>query len=430
MENYTYQNDIKSVVISVNGVIEAVPMMRLNSRDFMILTFDDLSNSEDDYFYRFVHCDRDWNKSEINELDYIDGFNDEILRVWEFSEVTEVNYTHFWIQLPNRDTRLKISGNYILYVYQKDGSEEIPILTRRFIVSEDVSSLNIQQVRSSQVENDRFYHQFDLTVGLPSSITNPMTDVTVEIIQNGMWNESVKDVEPFSINDGALKFDPFGSVSFPALAEFRSFDTRIRNGGGRGVEAVTLKYGKNIAYLYPDLPRNRTPYLNVFDFNGKFYVDAVDALRNTTDAKLEKDMASAELRSTFSYGSKLVDGEYTFLTKDIIADYVEVHFTLKSPYLEDEVYVFGAFTDWQLKPEYKMAYDFETETYTLATLLKQGYYDYMYALKTEDGINLKDIEGSWYDTENEYTVITYYREFATRYDKVLSVRRYNSLYDR
>ncbi len=424
-ENFTYQDGIKSVVVSVNGTIESVPALRLGLNDFMVMTFDDLNNSEDDFYYKLIHCDRNWKKTEMNELDYIDGFNDEVFRVWEFSEVTEVEFTHYWIQLPNRDTRFKISGNYLLHVYQKDGEDLIPMLTRRFVVTENLGGTSTERVRSSQVDIDRFYQQFDITSFVPDNISNPMNDVSIEVIQNGLWNESVKNVKPFSLNGNALKFDPFGSISFPGLTEFRSFDTRIKYGGGRNVENVTLQYGKNIAYLYEDLNRSRTPYLNNFDFNGNFYVDARDANRNTTADELAKDNAGVEVRGSFSYNSRLLDGQYTFLSKDVKADYLEVHFKLKSRPLPEDIYIFGAFTDWKLRPEFKMQYDSKLDLYIGVAQLKQGYYDYMYATTDEEGrLIFEPLEGSWGDTENEYTVITYFREFATRYDRVLNVERF------
>lgn len=427
-ENNTYQNHIKSIVVSVNGDIESIPVLRLSSNDFIVMTFDDLNNSEDDFFYRIVHCDRDWNRTEMNELDYIDGFNDEIFRVWEFSEVTEVEFTHYWIQFPNRDTRFKISGNYMLHVYQKDGEDIIPMVSRRFVISEDRGIINTNQVRASFVERDRFSQQFDIIAIVPDGLSNPMNDVSLEVIQNGLWDQSLTEIKPFNLNGNALKFDPFGSIMFPGLAEWRSFDTRIKNGGGRNVESVTLQYGKNIAYLYEDLNRSRTPYLNNFDFNGKFYIDARDANRNTTTEEAMDDGVDTSVRSSFSYDNKLLDGEYTFLSKDIKADYMEVHFTLKSRPLANDVYLFGAFTDWKLQPEFKMEYDIALERYILTAELKQGYYDYMYATTNNDGVVFEPLEGSWSDTENEYTAITYFREFATRYDRVLKVERFQNIF--
>lgn len=421
-ENYVYKDYIKTAQISINNNIESIPVMRLNSRDYMILTFDDLSNSEDDYYYRIVHCDRDWVKSEINELDYIDGFNDEVLRVWEFSAVTEVEYTHFWLQFPNRDVRLKISGNYILYIYKKDGDEEIPLITKRFIVSENATNSIINEVRPAS--GVRYVQQFDISTVIPEYINNPMNDISIEVIQNGHWLTSINDIKPFSVSNGLLNFDPFGTVVFPGLAEFRNFDTRILAGGGRGVESVTLQYGKNIVYLYEDVNRSRTPYLFDFDFNGKYYVDTRNANRNTNAIQASRDEQS---RAEFSFSRKLLDGEYTFLSKDIRADYAEIHFRLKSDELADDVYLYGDFTDWQIKPEFKMRYDYAEGKYKVMATLKQGFYDYMYVADTQDGPNFRSLEGSWNETENDYTVIIYYREFASRYDRVLAVNKFNSL---
>jgi hypothetical protein len=251
-----------------------------------------------------------------------------------------------------------------------------------------------------------------------------MNDISIEVIQNGHWLTSINDIKPFSVSNGLLNFDPFGTVVFPGLAEFRNFDTRILAGGGRGVESVTLQYGKNIVYLYEDVNRSRTPYLFDFDFNGKYYVDTRNANRNTNAIQASRDEQS---RAEFSFSRKLLDGEYTFLSKDIRADYAEIHFRLKSDELADDVYLYGDFTDWQIKPEFKMRYDYAEGKYKVMATLKQGFYDYMYVADTQDGPNFRSLEGSWNETENDYTVIIYYREFASRYDRVLAVNKFNSL---
>ncbi len=425
-DNMVYDPDIKSAIMTVNGEIESIPVIQLQSKDFFILTFDDLSNSEEDFYYRIIHCDRDWNKSELNEIDFITGFNDEVVEVWEYSELTEVSFTHFWAQFPNRNTRFKISGNYIIYVYQKDDEGEIPILTRRFIISENVANILVKPVRSSDLSKDRFSQQFDVEVGLNVKVENPMNDVKLTVIQNGFWDRAKKDIKPFSIYKNTLKFDPFGSLNFSGLTEFRCFDTRWKTAGGRGIESMHLKYGRSTAILYPEVNWSRRPYIYSFDFNGNYYVDGKDSGRTLSATDINNQNVSAEVRSSFSHDNQRLDGVYTFLAKDLNSDYIDIHFRLENEFVPQDVYVIGAFSDWKLKPEFKMSYDFDSEMYSCNAELKQGFYDYMFAIDTEDGPNLEAFQGSWFDTENEYSFIIYYSEFGTRYDRVLSVRKINT----
>ena len=56
-------------------------------------------------------------------------------------------------------------------------------------------------------------------------------------------------------------------------------------------------------------------------------------------------------------------------------------------------------------------------------LLKQGGYNYTYAFvpKGSDKATLQNVEGSHWETENEYQVFVYYRGFGERYDHLLCV---------
>ena len=424
-ENYTYSPDIKSVVLTVNEEIQHVPVLMLGEQDYLIVNFDDLSNTEEDVRYKIIHCDRDWNKSQIPEIDYVEGYDDELIRIWDFSQNTEVEYTHFFLQLPNRDTRFKISGNYIIYVYMDGDDGEVPLFTRRFIITENVERVKVENVRASDASMDRYVQQYDISAIIPPGISNPMYDVTIEVIQNGLWQYSNKTAMPFNYANYELKFDPFGSLAFPGLAEFRSFDIRQINGGGRGVESMLIKYGEVNAYLYPEKLRNRTPYIFNFDFNGNFLLTAQQTLRNISGV-IDKG-SLAEIRREISFANKFLDNRGNINIGDLVGNYVKVHFTIESEKIDEDIYIFGAFTDGQLKPEFRMTYDETEGVYRGSTLLKQGYYDYMYATRSKQGINFGKTEGSWFDTENEYMVLVYFREFGTRYDRLLTIKRFNSL---
>ena len=98
------------------------------------------------------------------------------------------------------------------------------------------------------------------------------------------------------------------------------------------------------------------------------------------------------------------------------------------PYYGKEVYLFGGLTDWTILPEYRMEYDENLGAYVGRALLKQGYYDYAYAtlpLPANDKPEAKphpditEVEGTWHETENQYTIFIYYRPFGGRYDQVI-----------
>ena len=100
-----------------------------------------------------------------------------------------------------------------------------------------------------------------------------------------------------------------------------------------------------------------------------------------------------------------------------------MHFNLEVdfPYKNKEVYVFGAFNNYNFSDENKMTYNLEAKSYQLEIPLKQGFYNYGYATVDESGVDYTAIDGSFFETENEYTVIVYYKPFGEIYDRVIGV---------
>lgn len=422
--NKVYVDEIKSVQTLVNGVVSSIPVLTLKSSDILLLQFDDLLEDENkNYYYKLIHCDRNWNASNLSEVEYIDGYNDDMLRNWEFSNGTKVNYTHYWLQIPNRDTKLKISGNYVLLIYDKN-NKSIPILTRRFLVAEQRVRPFVNITRPMDVTSLRYNHQMSLSLNLGTNkFINPQRDVYVDIIQNGNWDQSYHELKPVFMANNVLTFDNYGAISFRALSEYRSFDTRRLQTRGRNVQSIDLRKSPSEVVLREDIPRPFATYSFTYDFNGNFYIDNWDY----TNPQIRNFLANASffedsVRQTFITRNELLDGEYQVNEKDLRADYSEVIFTLHADEIYDhDVFVYGGLTNWAISPDYKMKYNFAEGAYTLRTLLKQGYYDYMYgtvARKSEE-VDFTKIEGSSMETENQYTTLVYLSEFGGRYDRLI-----------
>lgn len=421
--NKVYSKDIFSIQTLVNGTIKSLPMLVKNSNDILLIQFDDLVEDENkNYYYRIIHCDRNWNPSNITEVEYIDGYNNDIIRNWEFSATTKVNYTHYFFQIPNKDTKLKISGNYLLLVYDK-GNDSKPVFSRRFMVVENNVKPFVAIVRPMEVSNLRYNHQLNISVNMgQNKIANPQRDVFVNVVQNGNWDNAKIDLKPVFISNNVLTFDNFGAISFKALTEYRSFDMRRIQSRGRNVAGINFKTTPNEVFLKVDEPKPYSTYSFNFDFNGNYYVDNWDY----TDPKIRDFVSNLSyfedsIQQTFITRNELLDGEYQVSEKDLRADYNRVFFSLKSDEVyNSEVYVYGAFTNWLISPEFKMKYNATEGMYEANALLKQGYYDYMYAAVDKKNVaDFAKIEGSWAETENDYTTLVYLSEFGSRYDRII-----------
>jgi hypothetical protein len=79
------------------------------------------------------------------------------------------------------------------------------------------------------------------------------------------------------------------------------------------------------------------------------------------------------------------------------------------------------FNNFVLSDENKMDYNPKTQLYEKALLIKQGFTNYSYTL-TSNNLNVDNenaIDGNFFQTENNYLVLVYYRENNQRYDRVI-----------
>jgi len=305
------------------------------------------------------------------------------------------------------------------------------LVTRRFVVAESFLNVGARFSFPNDVENIRFKQQLDLSVNmLKTVLQNPMRDVSISVIQNGNWDLGYLNVEPtiFDRITNSLNFGFISPFSFWGLQEFRFFDTRSVLFRGLNVANVTRTAQDVQVVLKPDRSRYGRTYGFYFDFNGNYFVDNFDfpSLTRASPQVSEADLLTVAPNQIFR--DDFASRNFETNEKDLVSDYVFVEFNYEvaSPYLGD-MYVYGALSDWKLDQNFKMEYDYKTSMYRLNVELKQGYYNYLYALKKEDGtIDFLTTEGSWMETDNEYSVIVYLSEPASRYDRVAFTLRTNS----
>jgi len=381
---------IKTIILKPTAINSYAPIVRLGEK--LMLTFDDLNADEHTYSYKIEHCELDWSSSNLVESEFIDGFAEDRIRDYENSFNTLQPYTNYRLAIPNETTKLKISGNYEIAVLNE---EEEVVFKRGFVVYESKVNVGVAVYKSRDIFYIDTKQSVEFTINTPNMlINNPSEEIIPVILQNNNWQNTITGLKPQFYRGNQLLYKYNKETSFWGGNEFLYFDSKsIRN---TSLNIANVELGEDLynTYLYTDEERRNQPYTLYPDVNGNFVIRTLRGEYNNTDA-----------------------------------DYSWVYFSLKcSKILEGkEVYVSGNFNNWQLNDANKLEYNETLGLYETKLLLKQGFYNYQYVTKSIDGtISNHDIDGSFYQTENDYTVLVYFKKFGSRYTKVIGVGFGNS----
>ncbi len=383
--------NIKTISFVQNNK-NAIPIFHLG--DGFQLQFDDLFGNEADYYYEIIHCDYNWVPTNIPKTDYLQGFDNQRIQDYSNSFNTLQMYSHYRLSIPNQLTQLRISGNYILKILSED--KEV-VFSRKFILYEDLVTVPIQVKRARTVDNLEYKQNLEFTIKTNSiNFQNPLKKVKVVLLQNGKFNTAITNVAPqYTIgNDLVYKYDT--QTQFWAGNEFLFFDNKDIRSASNNVARIDSNGTLYNSYLFTNNARTNFPYSVTQDVNGDFAVRNL----NTNNNEIE-------------------------------SDYAWVYFSLSAPAfrLNKDIYITGMFNNYTLSPEYKMDYNSKNNRYEKAVLIKQGFTNFEYTVADSKGIidSENGIDGNFYQTENDYTVLVYYRENNDRYDHVIGKGTANSL---
>jgi Domain of unknown function (DUF5103) len=411
-----YRDYIKSVRLHVNGLFLTYPIATLGKENSLFLSFDELDGKGTRYYYTVIHCDRDWKPTqELSPFDYLGGYREGEIRDYEFSPGTYQDYLQYKLTIPNDEVKWSISGNYLLVVYEP-GDEDDPIITRRFLITDEKVSYRTQETRPAMVSKQNTHQEIDFGVEIGGlKTTNPRAEVSCSVMQNGRWDNILEDIEPRLITGTYLSYDYQDKIVFEAGKEFRNLDISSMIYRSENVLDISEDKEGYSTILFPDEPRAMKAYLWRKDLDGMY----VPYNRDYNKRSIPID----SLASTINLVNR-----YNYREQNLSTDYSEVLFTLNLP--EDfgsSIYIVGGFTDWKMLPEYRMVFDQRVGAYVARLLLKQGYYNYQYAVPNQnDNPDFSVIEGDWYATENDYTVLTYFRPRGGQYDQLVGAHTFGS----
>ncbi len=367
-----------------------MPVIRLNSGQRIHIEFDDLTHQYNRYAYKVIHCEADWTESEeLFESDYIEGFADgNTIDEMEESLNTNQLYTHYSLTLPNEHCRLKMSGNYKVEVYD-DNDDSEPMLTACFMVVEPVMTVRMEVTPNTDIDVNKSHQQVSMEVGYNGlQVLQPERQIHTVVLQNGRWDNARLNAKPqYTMADG-LRWDHNRDLIFDAGNEYRKFEVLDTDHPTLGIDRIRWDGKQFHAFVFADEPRPN--YLYDEDANGAFYIRNSDNIENNR-----------------------------------ISDYVQVHFQLMCPQpVSGEVYVNGVWTNDRFLEQYRMEYDYGSSSYQLTLPLKMGYYSYQYVMLDADGFaQVMPTEGSFFQTENEYYALVYYRQQGGRTDRLVGYQK-------
>ncbi len=372
--NRIFSPQVKSLTSIVNGDWLNRPIMTLGSSDKLTIGFDELSHDFHRLTYHIEHCEADWSTSkEIFESDWLAGFNDNPIDDYRNSINTTVLYTHYEFSIPNERCKLRISGNYRITVFDEDNDNE-RLLEVEFYVVEPLMTVGIEGTTNTDIDMNKSHQQLSVSLKYNNiDVTQADEQISTIFMQNWREDNARRNIKPNFINHLGATWQHNRQLIFDAGNEYHKFEVLDVKHTTMGLESIEWD-GRNYQ-AYPFTSTTRRNYMMDVDADGAF------CIRN----------------------SDRIESDYT-------CDYVWVNYSLKVLY-QGDIYIDGHWTNDYLRDTYKMQYDEENHMYHAKILQKQGYYSYQYI--TQSG-NIPPSEGNFYETENKYQVLVYYKGTGAR----------------
>ena len=394
-----YMPNIHTAQLFLTGNQYGYPIIQPGAVGALEMHFDDLEGRVKNYSYTYQLCNADWKPVDLSPFDYLDGFTQNRISQYRASSIAAVKYIHYQALLPERNCMPKLTGNYLLKVFLNGDTSKLAF-TRRFLIVTNLVpiSASIQQPFNPDLFKTHQKLQFSINK-TKLNVLNPLQQLKVVVLQNFRWDNAVMSAQPTFMKQDIYEYNGEKDFVFPAGKEYRWIDLRSFRFLSDRIKSANREVTPVEIQVAPDGPRINQQYIWYEDLNG-FY-----------------QIAGTDVSNPFQQG-----------------DYARVNFLYvppnNQPYAGKDLYIMGQMTGYDYNDSTKLRFDQTLGVYEASLLMKQGYYTYTFGTKEANDrnapISVANTDGNYWETENNYTILVYYRSFSDRSDQLVGTYTINS----
>jgi hypothetical protein len=395
-----YMPNIRTVQLYKAGNQLLYPTLQLNGNDQLELHFDDLDGDVKNYYYTFQLYNADWSLPIVSEFDYIRGFSRVRISSYQVSSVALTHYTHYKALLPDPSCQLIHSGNYLVKVFLDADTSKV-VFTRRMLVIDRKATIRAEILQPIDPNISRTHQRLVFKANIAAVNPNdPLQQIKIVILQNRRWDNALRDIKPTFYVNNNLDYNNNDAIVFPGGSEWRWVDLQTFRYQSDRVQHVNYGKTSTEVFVRTDTNRSHLPYMYFKDYDGFYYIQTPESI------------------------------DPYFQT-----DYATVHFTFTPPdhaqWSDKDIYLLAKFTGGALNDSTRMIFNPEKGRYEFTAFLKQGFYNYSYVTVDRADPDRKPsfefTEGNHLETENEYTILMYYRALGARADELVGSITVSSL---
>ncbi len=395
-----YKNNIKTVRFHNYGNQLSIPVINLNTSDQVELHFDDLQAGVKYYYYTYQLCDKNWIPVNLSQFDYLKGFTQMRLNNYRFSSIAFTKYTHYQAILPEKNSYPTKSGNYLLKVFL-DGDTSRLAFAKRLLVVDNKSIISAKITQPFSPQYFRTHQRLEFNVNINGlNAFSAAQQISVVVLQNNRWDNAVTNIAPTFVRGNSLEYSTENNLIFPSGKEWRWLDLRDFHLQTDRVKSAEYKKYSTDVYVRTDIQRSGERYVYYRDLNGMYTVETTQSINPFWQS-----------------------------------DYATVHFSYLPPdstvYDNKDIFLFGQLTDYAFTDSTKMQFNSAKGLYETDLFLKQGYYNYTYVVADKNKVaNRMEVDGNYFEAENSYTILVYYKSFTSRSDELIGAATINSRNDK